>query len=112
MRHADILQRAQHINSAGGYLRGLADKAKAGEFSVGPVLVAALKANGLMSPCRDDDRQLRSCRRSPNRARAVIRYLRRRGEGRVMWRCLYISSPLFQNVLAYDRQWQDLRPGL
>lgn len=43
---ACILQRAQHINSAGGYLRVLTDKAKAGEFSVGPMLMAALKANG------------------------------------------------------------------
>lgn len=30
---ACILQRAQHINSAGGYLRVLTDKARAGEFS-------------------------------------------------------------------------------
>ncbi|MER8563671.1 plasmid replication protein RepC [Mesorhizobium sp. M0578] len=43
---ACILQRAQHINSAGGYLRVLTDKARAGEFSVGPMLMAALKANG------------------------------------------------------------------
>jgi replication initiation protein RepC len=42
---ACILQRAQHINSAGGYLRALTDKARAGEFSVGPMLMAALKAN-------------------------------------------------------------------
>lgn len=42
---ACILQRAQHINSAGGYLRVLTDKARAGEFSVGPMLMAALKAN-------------------------------------------------------------------
>ncbi|MBZ9982480.1 MULTISPECIES: plasmid replication protein RepC [unclassified Mesorhizobium] len=44
---ACILQRAQHINSAGGYLRVLTDKARAGEFSVGPMLMAALKANGV-----------------------------------------------------------------
>jgi replication initiation protein RepC len=43
---ACILQRAQHINSAGGYLRVLTDKARAGEFSVGPMLMAAFKANG------------------------------------------------------------------
>ncbi|RUZ69328.1 replication initiation protein RepC, partial [Mesorhizobium sp. M7A.F.Ca.US.006.01.1.1] len=43
---ACILQRAQHINSAGGYLRVLTDKARAGAFSVGPMLMAALKANG------------------------------------------------------------------
>lgn len=46
---ACILQRAQHINSAGGYLRVLTDKARAGEFSVGPMLMAALKANGSVS---------------------------------------------------------------
>ena len=43
---ACILQRAQHINSAGGYLRALTEKARAGQFSVGPMLMAALKANG------------------------------------------------------------------
>lgn len=41
-----ILQRAEHINSAGGYLRALTEKAQAGQFSVGPMLMAALKANG------------------------------------------------------------------
>jgi replication initiation protein RepC len=44
---ACILQRAQNINSAGGYLRALTEKARAGEFSVGPMLIAALKANGV-----------------------------------------------------------------
>ncbi|TJW77235.1 MAG: replication initiation protein RepC, partial [Mesorhizobium sp.] len=43
---ACILQRAQHIESAGGYLRVLTEKARAGEFSVGPMLMAALRANG------------------------------------------------------------------
>jgi replication initiation protein RepC len=47
---ACILQRAQHINSAGGYLRALTEKARAGEFSIGPMLMAALKAN---SPAPD-----------------------------------------------------------
>ncbi len=42
---ACILQRAQHINSAGGYLRALTEKARAGQFSVGPMLMAAVKAN-------------------------------------------------------------------
>ncbi len=46
---ACILQRAQEINSAGGYLRALTDKARAGEFSVGPMLMAALKTNGVAS---------------------------------------------------------------
>jgi replication initiation protein RepC len=44
---ACILQRAQEINSAGGYLRALTEKARVGEFSVGPMLMAALKANGV-----------------------------------------------------------------
>ncbi|MER9655763.1 replication initiation protein RepC [Mesorhizobium sp. M0152] len=44
---ACILQRAQHINSAGGYLRVLTEKARAGQFSVGPMLMAALRANGV-----------------------------------------------------------------
>jgi replication initiation protein RepC len=41
---ACILQRANHINSAGGYLRALTEKARAGRFSIGPMLMAALKA--------------------------------------------------------------------
>jgi replication initiation protein RepC len=43
---ACILERAGHINSAGGYLRNLTSKAKRGEFSLGPMLMALLKANG------------------------------------------------------------------
>ncbi len=43
---ACILQRAEHITSAGGYLRVLTDKAKAGEFSLWPMLLAQLRANG------------------------------------------------------------------
>ena len=39
---ACILQRATEINSAGGYLRGLTRKAEAGEFSLGPVLMALI----------------------------------------------------------------------
>lgn len=42
---ACILQRAQHINSAGGYLRALTDRARAGEFTVGPMLMALLKTS-------------------------------------------------------------------
>jgi replication initiation protein RepC len=42
---ACILQRAQHINSAGGYLRALTEKARAGQSSVGPMLMAAFKAS-------------------------------------------------------------------
>lgn len=44
---ACILQRAQHINSAGGYLRALTEKARAGQFSVGPMLMAAFKASAI-----------------------------------------------------------------
>ncbi|WP_394885893.1 plasmid replication protein RepC (plasmid) [Mesorhizobium sp. AaZ16] len=43
---ACILQRATQISSAGGYLRVLTDKARAGEFSVGPMLMALLKTQG------------------------------------------------------------------
>jgi replication initiation protein RepC len=46
---ACILQRAQHINSAGGYLRALTERARVGEFSVGPMLMAAFKSNGAAS---------------------------------------------------------------
>ncbi|MBB4420792.1 replication initiation protein RepC [Rhizobium leguminosarum] len=41
---ACILERAGHINSPGGYLRDLTRKAARGEFSLGPMLMALLKA--------------------------------------------------------------------
>ncbi|YBV94428.1 replication initiation protein RepC (plasmid) [Phyllobacteriaceae bacterium JZ32] len=43
---ACIAQRAQHIQSAGAYLRSLTQKARAGAFSMEPMITAALKANG------------------------------------------------------------------
>lgn len=43
---ACILERAGHINSAGGYLRNLTDRARRGEFSLGPMLMARAKVNG------------------------------------------------------------------
>lgn len=42
---ACILERAGHINSAGGYLRDLTRKAARGEFSLGPMLMALMRAN-------------------------------------------------------------------
>ena len=39
---AAILQRADAINSAGGYLRDLTRKAEAGEFSLGPMLMTLI----------------------------------------------------------------------
>jgi replication initiation protein RepC len=42
---AAILQRGDAISSAGGYLRSLTDKAKAGKFSLGPMLMALMKGN-------------------------------------------------------------------
>jgi replication initiation protein RepC len=41
---ACILQRGTAINSAGGYLRGLSRKAEAGEFSLGPMLMAQVNS--------------------------------------------------------------------
>ncbi|MVT69482.1 replication initiation protein RepC [Bradyrhizobium pachyrhizi] len=41
---ACILQRGAAINSAGGYLRGLTRKAEAGEFSLGPILMAQINS--------------------------------------------------------------------
>ncbi|RMC65169.1 plasmid replication protein RepC [Sinorhizobium meliloti] len=43
---ACILERAGHINSPGGYLRDLTSRAKRGEFSLGPMLMALLRARG------------------------------------------------------------------
>jgi len=42
---AAILQRSSRINSAGGYLRNLTEKARAGAFSLGPMLMALIRAN-------------------------------------------------------------------
>ena len=42
---AAILQRSSLINSAGGYLRNLTKKARAGAFSLGPMLMALIRAN-------------------------------------------------------------------
>ena len=39
---AAILQRGDAINSAGGYLRDLTRRAEAGEFSLGPMLMALI----------------------------------------------------------------------
>ena len=43
---AAILERTGHISSAGGYLRDLTGRARRGEFSLGPVLMALLRAHG------------------------------------------------------------------
>ena len=43
---ACILERGGHINSPGGYLRDLTRRAEKGEFSLGPMLMALLRANG------------------------------------------------------------------
>ncbi|MBF2714022.1 plasmid replication protein RepC [Agrobacterium vitis] len=44
---AAILERAGHINSAGGYLRDLTSRTRRGEFSLGPMLMALLKVNSV-----------------------------------------------------------------
>jgi replication initiation protein RepC len=41
---ACILERSAAINSAGGYLRGLTTRAAAGEFSLGPILMAQINS--------------------------------------------------------------------
>ncbi|MBY5482785.1 replication initiation protein RepC [Rhizobium leguminosarum] len=43
---ACILERSNFINSHGGYLRDLTKRTLRGEFSLGPVLMSLLKANG------------------------------------------------------------------
>lgn len=42
---ACILERSGHINSAGGYLRDLTRKAERGEFALGSMLMALVRAN-------------------------------------------------------------------
>lgn len=43
---AGILERANMINSAGAYLRDLTRRTERGEFSLGPMIMALVKANG------------------------------------------------------------------
>ena len=43
---ACILEKAHQINSPGGYLRALTDRARTREFSVGPMLMACLRSTG------------------------------------------------------------------
>jgi replication initiation protein RepC len=42
---AAILQRGEAIKSAGGYLRNLTEKARGGQFSLGPVLMALIRTH-------------------------------------------------------------------
>ena len=42
---ACILERGGHINSPGGYLRDLTQRSRRGEFALGPMLMALLRAN-------------------------------------------------------------------
>lgn len=44
---AGILERVNMINSPGGYLRDLTRRTERGEFSLGPMIMALLKANGV-----------------------------------------------------------------
>jgi replication initiation protein RepC len=41
-----IYERGGHISSAGSYLRGPTRKAEKGEFSIGPMVMALLRARG------------------------------------------------------------------
>ena len=47
---AGILERANFINSAGGYLRALTLRTERGEFSLGPMIMALLKVHGQTAP--------------------------------------------------------------
>jgi replication initiation protein RepC len=42
---ACLLERSGEITSAGGYLRVLTEKARSGQFTIGPMLMAALRSN-------------------------------------------------------------------
>lgn len=43
---ACVLERGEHINSPGGYLRDLTRRSERGEFAIGPMVMALLRANG------------------------------------------------------------------
>jgi replication initiation protein RepC len=46
---ACILERAEHIKSAGGYIRDLTSRAEAGKFAVAPMLLALLRSRPSLS---------------------------------------------------------------
>lgn len=48
---AEILERGNFLNPSDGYLRDLTRRSERGEFSLGPMVMALLKANGY--PCPD-----------------------------------------------------------
>lgn len=52
---AAILQRAERITNPGGYLRSLTEKARAGQFSAGPMLIALLRAAKRRQDIRADE---------------------------------------------------------
>ncbi len=54
---AAILQRAERINSPGGYLRALVDRKKRGEFSLGPILQALSRVQLGQRVCESSDRR-------------------------------------------------------
>ncbi|MAM11268.1 MAG: replication initiation protein RepC [Rhizobiaceae bacterium] len=59
---AAIYQRGNEINSAGGYLRNLTERARDGQFSVWPMVMALLRARieagkATQTPIRDDQRE-------------------------------------------------------
>ncbi len=64
---ACIIERAGHIKNAGGYLRDLTRKAARAEFSLGPMLMALMRANGALAPQGfvASARSLRQCRWFP-----------------------------------------------
>ena len=47
---AGILQRAEAIKNPGGYLRGLTEKSRAGQFSVWPMMLALIRAQSTATP--------------------------------------------------------------
>ena len=53
---AAILQRGEEIKCAGGYLRVLTAKARAGEFSLGPVLMALLRGKAAKARASEEGR--------------------------------------------------------
>jgi len=49
---ACMLERAGHIQSPGGYLRDLTRRAARGQFSVGPMVMAAARARGIVGAAK------------------------------------------------------------
>jgi replication initiation protein RepC len=57
---ACVLERAEHIKSAGGYIRDLTNRAEVGKFAIEPMLIALLRAGSSSDGTKSAEKRLSS----------------------------------------------------